>query len=226
MSSSLAKQEGPWQPLRNGMPVPSGAVGDAPLISVCFNETWLNAVRQALKLLVRPESWDGTLEQVRTAVSDAQEIIGNWQDGCGPQCSNWELALSLAQCPALSPDATLRPLDVCDPCSGSTAFWGFATEPTFPGSGFYALGLHGVILGTGTEVGGHFCQLRTQQIGGIIGNTFNLEILDCLGATTVYQFAGTSFVHNDFVAKRLCISALAPFALGISMDGNWLCGPA
>lgn len=207
------------------MPTPAAGVGDSPQSQVCFSDTWIPAVSQALTLLVRPEAWAGDLAAVRLAVLDAQELLGSISP-CFP-LPNWEANLAVGPCgQPISLDATMWSIYTCEGLGCQRAYAGFATQPPFGGAGFYLTGVSFADCDTGSPVGGEVCELSIFQIGSVIGNIWTFRWHDCLNVAHVDTVPGSSFYKANFPAKDMCISALSPFAFSLSIKGKWLCGPA
>lgn len=65
---------GAWE-FKRPVPTPSGGIADSPQVSVSFNETWIPAVLSALKVLTRPEAWEGTLGDIQRVMGDAHSLL-------------------------------------------------------------------------------------------------------------------------------------------------------
>lgn len=81
-ADSAWRENGPFTPYPRPIPIPVPGSKDAPRVALCVNADWASCVRGVLKVLARPETWQGSDSEVQTALVEAMNILDNWEDDC------------------------------------------------------------------------------------------------------------------------------------------------
>lgn len=220
-------QQGSWGPqLRTPMPAPLSGVGDSPLVHLCFNSAWLPSVLTSLKLLTRPESWQGSQADVQAAVQGAHDLMGAWEDGCSlaPTLPNWWLDFSIAF-GKLDLSVWNEP-DVIDNGDGTADLVYEAV--VFPlGIVPPDITFFGRRLSDDALVGGHFSKVTVENQLDPSGQTYSLTITDCLGvSSTDSNFTPREYPACDCKSYRFVTGNTTTYTIRLHIRGNWLCGPA
>lgn len=224
--SSFSDREGPWQPLRSGMPIPSTGVGAAPLSSICFSSAWSPAVYQALSILLRPEAWAGDLAAVRAVILDAHELVEGIADGCvsAPYCSPVFVSTASGfMAHTNTPGASWRP-DMCDGCAAGQSPLIIGERHLFGGLADQALVFEA--NSSGLPSGIHVCSFIAVQNDTTLTNVWNFQWEDCLGNINQELSGGTEMGKLNFPMKRWGLSSLAPYTFSITWSGPILCTEA
>lgn len=218
---------GPYIPFTKPVPVPGALADDDPLMHVCFNEEWLPAVIGALKVLARPESWQGTLAEIQDITKSAHDLMASYADGCGRPCPAFfpqENATKVT--PYDSTKNSLRGCPVCPDCP--SAYESYLVVARFSS----ALGIARFtaemrkVSGFHDRCGGDQCDLFARQTDFTAANVWTFQWRDCLGSNHIETFNGESYHKAGFDAQWWCLTSLAPYACVFSIDGPVLCGSA
>lgn len=219
---SIMSRQGPYIPFEKPIPVPASLSDAAPLSSICFNSSWKPMVVGALKVLARPETWEGTDAEIRATMASAHDLIATAQSGCGAELSK------VSWFP--SPNDVLECVD-----SGTSLF----APLVLPGVFGTMQPLH---LGSARETEGFWCSafnfrdsLSFALCGGKIEHFFawctdatitpiwQLSWKDCLGMVTTDTRTGISCSQANFECQELCLSALHAFSFWILLRDPILC---
>jgi len=68
-------QHGAFIPFKRPINAPTTEVSASPQVSISFNEGWTSAVMSALKVLLRPETYEGTRDEIVAAVKEASNLF-------------------------------------------------------------------------------------------------------------------------------------------------------
>lgn len=79
-------------------PIDAGIVDDInqdDLVTLRFTRSWLKFVLPALSVLARPETYEGTKEDIKFAEIQGQTLLGLWEAGtdCTDLVPNWQLGM-------------------------------------------------------------------------------------------------------------------------------------
>lgn len=222
---SPMSQQGPYIPFEKPIATPTSLADDDPLSHICFNSEWLSPVLGALKVLCRPETWEGTDADIRSTIASAHDLLAAYASGCDilPQHLNWYLDLSAATC-SYDFDVWSNPL---------VGIYGDGTPwamYTLVGWGCGEGGDQFTIIGrdwdTGDPVGGQFDDVTIINELDPAGQTYVLTTLDCLDNTVVHSdFTPRSYSGQmkswDFVTGNVTM-----YIMKFLISGDWLCSAA
>lgn len=220
--STLSGQQGPWLPLRGGMPVPADDFDSDPLVHLCVNETWIPSVLTALKLLARPEAWIGTRAEVLSVCEQAHTLMGQFTLGCDfpPPIPNWHLEYTLDS-GQIDPLAWATPVIGDDGTGNPTLTYDIVIWPTtaFPPD----ITIRGRDNASGDLVGGDFLDVTIRNQIDPAGQTYVLTTVDCLGGTVVHSDFTPRSYSGTFRTLRFTTGNATVYFLKLTIRGNWIC---
>lgn len=209
------------------MPIPSTGIDDDPRVSICVAASWVPAMITALKLLTRPEVWIGDNDARKATCEDAHTLIGRFDEPCaGVSCPNWYLDNVNLNCTFLNPLSYLTEV-VENECDVYSRFYmGFSGVYDALHPDLYVMEVRGYDAVTSDPVGGHFTQVHAHITDNTLANVWTITTEPCIGTTLIENAGGMDMFKSNFDAKAVCIMSLAPFMVGITIDGLWTCGVA
>lgn len=225
MSVEPMRVQGAFIPFTKPVPLPGPLADDEPVMSICFNASWLPAVLGALKSLARPETWQGTPEDIRSSCASVHDLLSSYEDFCisDPPHLNWYPLLTVVQGAYeeyvwASPDFGYYVPG--DPYARYIlVIWPDPTDPPI-----FELTFHD--WDTGDAVGGLVQAFRIMNTLDPAGKAFVLTNTDCLDVTTV----DSNFTPQDYTFTSKDIQVVcghdSVYVVEMIMRGSWLCTSA
>lgn len=221
--TTLMDQQGPFIPFEKPVPVPLVAADADPLVHVCFNASWSPLVVGALKVLCRPETYDGTDLEVNFASRSAHELISGIESGCGSDlCSPVFLGTATSWADHENTPGSIWSPTFCleDPCA--------STRRVVVGNKTLFLDIADQALqfednDTGLRSGVHICEFFAWCTDGTLTPVWNFDWEDCLGASNNELQTGAHFLKTNFIMQRWGLSCLGAYSFYLVWDGPILC---
>jgi len=213
-----------WPPFPNPVEVPSTDVDATPLAKLCFNADWQPYILGAIKVLARPETWVGTVDDIKRVTSQAQSLF-----------TDPLLSENCDACPEFVFVKGGTHLTCGEETSGNLFFSGSGTcAYDFVCYGNAVINpLYGVARAklvahdhSAHLVGGNCHKLHMFQTDGTVGNVFTIQWYDCFDTLNLEVYSGSLYTKSDFVAQEICITSLAAFSYLAEAQGEIVCTSA
>jgi hypothetical protein len=222
---SLMRDQGSYIPFDKPVPIPSPLPTDDPQVHLCFNEQWAPIIYGALKVLCRPETWQGTASEQIAASASCHELLSAIFPGCDilPPHLNWYLDVEVDYGDWES-EVFYSPLVGIYGGDGPWAKYFLVLWGTGYG------GNHVTVTGhdwdTGDPVGGHFDDITIINELDPAGQTYVLTTVDCLdNSVTNSDFTPRSY-SGDFKSLEFTTGNVTMYILTFTISGDWLCAGA
>lgn len=220
--TSLMRQQGPYIPFETPVPIPTALSDDAPLSHICFNSEWLPAVIGALKVLCRPETWEGTDEDIRSVIASAHDLIATYSSGCdiaatGP---NWYLDLEVSN-GHYDHDAWFNPIFYVT--SGGIPAAEYILFVWADGIFNPDVTISGRAVSDDSYVGGRFDDWFIQNESDPAGQAYVLTTLDCLGNLVVNTDFTPRHYSGDFQGGQFVAGNATVYMMHITIQGDYTC---
>lgn len=218
-------RQGPYIPFEKPIPVPVSLADEEPLSHICFSSEWLPFVIGALKVLARPETWEGTDLEINAVSRSAHDLLAAFYDGCPetvPVC-NWHLGVVMSH-GFYDANAWNSPkfgvgYDDVPWIQYDLICW--SNDPIPP-----SLEVRGLSNDTLAHVGGQFEHCQISSSSDPAGQSYVATITDCLGSVVVHSDFTPRNYFGQFQTVNFVAGNNVVYWLKIEISGNWLCGGA